>query len=185
RHGRPSARSFARPEPRSEGRRARRLGADGARDAPRLVQHRLETRAVTIHAGRLERARARRRNPAAAIVEIRMCLDVDLTVADADLDRLGQELALGPDLHPGGQGLEALGIEARAAVADRHAHAPRDVGAVNPIRLEAELEAILAERVVGITALDHGSVVALLADVIAQDSRRDDPGWVHGLARHG
>src|SRR5262249_61596686 len=157
-----------------------RRSSDLARDAPRLVQHCLDTRAVTVDAGRLERARTSRRNPAAAIVEIRMCLDVDLTVAHPDLDRLVQELALGPDLHQREQVLDVLGIEARAAVADRHAHAPRDVGAVNPVRLEAELEAILAERVVRITAPGHGAVVALLADVIAQGDRRDGPWGDHG-----
>src|SRR5262249_57281937 len=160
-----------------------RRSSDLARDAPRLVQHCLDTRAVTVDAGRLERARTSRRNPAAAIVEVRMCLDVDLTVAHAHLDGLVQELALGPDLHQREQVLDVLGIEARAAVADRHAHAPRDVGAVNPVRLEAELEAILSGRGVGVTALGHGAIVALLADVIAPEGRPDCPGGVLGPAR--
>src|SRR5262249_42210414 len=111
-------------------------------------------------------------------------LDVDLSVAHTHLDRLVDEGALGADRDHREEMLDVLGIEARTAVADQHADAPRNVRAVDAIRLGRGLETVLAERVVGCPARNAPSRVAELADVILANPRRDVPGWIDGLADH-
>src|SRR5262249_21599654 len=183
---RPSARSWQGAELGSELRGARRLlhGADTRRHPLCIPQHRGDARILECHAGRFEGRCGIRRHRAAQAIEVGVRLHVDLSVAHTHLDRLVDERPLGADRDHREEVLDVLGIEARAAVADQHADAPRNVRAVDAIGLERELEAILAERVVGCTARNAPSRVAELADVILANARRDVPGWIDGLADH-
>src|SRR5262245_25553006 len=183
---RPSARSWQGAELGSELRGARRLlhGADTRRHPLCIPQHRGDARILECHAGRFEGRGGIRRHRAAQAIEVGVRLHVDLSVSHTNLDRLVDERPLGADRDHREDVLDVLGIEARAAVADQHADAPRNVRAVDAIGLERELEAILAERVVGCTARNAPSRVAELADVILANARRDVPGWIDGLADH-
>src|SRR2546422_2584618 len=62
-----------------------------------------------------------------------------------------------------------------------HADAPRNVRAVDAVDRAAQLEAVVAERVVGRAARDGVPSVAALRDVLAPDRLRDVPGRLHLL----
>jgi hypothetical protein len=100
----------------------------------------------------------------------------------ADLHRLVDELDAGADGHLREEVRHVLGVELRAAVAHLSADAPRKVRAVDAVEGPVELEAVLAERVVGIAALDERAPVAALAEMLQPDLLGNAPGRVHGLA---
>src|SRR5437870_7781094 len=80
--------------------------------------------------------------------------------------------------------LQVLGVGLRATVALLSADAPRKVRAVDAVEGPVELEPVLAERVVGIAALDEGASVAAFAEMLEADLLRHAPAGVHGLALH-
>src|SRR5262249_62405438 len=86
------------------------------------------------------------------------------------------------DRHLWEQALDVFGIESHAAVTHLHAHPPRDVGTVDAVHRHAELETVLAERVVGIAAGNEGAIVVALADVLLADVVGDVPLRVDRLA---
>ena len=111
-----------------------------------------------------------------------MHLDVGAPAAGPDLDRLVGELDRRPDRHQWEETLDVLGIEPRAAVAHLHAHTPRDVGPVDRVERAAELDAVLAEGIVGRAAADEATRVVALLDVLAADRLGDVPLRIDGLA---
>src|SRR5262249_11877931 len=115
-------------------------------------------------------------------VDVLVRFHVDRAAAAAHLHGLVQKHAGRSDGNLGEEPLDVLGIEPHAAVAHLHAHAPGDVGAVNAVHRHAELEAVLAERVVGVAAGDERAVVAAFLDVLDADVFGDVPLRVDRLA---
>src|SRR5262245_41167669 len=117
-------------------------------------------------------------------VDVLVRFDVYPVAAPPNFDRLVDELSRRADRDPREEILDVLRVQPDAAVAHLHADAPRDVGAMDAVRRQGQLQAILAEGVVRSAAGDEGPRVAALDDVLLADRFWDVPLRVDGLADH-
>src|SRR5437773_4737324 len=178
-------RSPGAPPPRSSG-GAPAVGRDAERDPRRAPEHGVEEPPVHSTRELLAReggARGAGEGPRVAI-DVAVRLDVDRAAALAHLHRLVGALDGRADRYQREEPLDVLGVEADAAVGRLHADAPRNVRAVDAVDRAAQLEAVVAERVVGRAARDGVPSVAALRDVLAPDRLRDVPGRLHLLRLH-
>src|SRR5262249_7163038 len=117
-------------------------------------------------------------------IDVLVRLDVHPVAAPADFDRLVDELSRRADRDPREEVLDVLRVQPDAAMAHLHADTPRDVGAMDAVRRQGQLEAILAEGIVRSASGDEGPRVVALDDVLLADRLRDVPLRIDGLADH-
>src|SRR5262249_46932962 len=164
------------------GRLARDPG-DGKRQAAALVEPVLERPGIDAgHAAALELGHRLAEDRGRLPIDVLVRLYVDGVGAPTHLDGLVDELPGRTDGNLWEQMLDVFRVEPDAAMAHLHPDTPRDVGTVDAVGRQGQLEAVLAERIVRGATGDERPVVAALDDVLLTDRLWDVPLRVDRLA---